>query len=238
MRPDRHWPRDDRYHDTEPADTRAELPYSGTLCNEHRLGDRITETKHFVSRYVIGPGLAGRAQSRRYGWELDLPAYWSTGCRNGRSARRCLAWRQARATCSGGGTSARPFRAGSIRFSWLVPGSPAGKPISACGAGPAPVCRGERNAPPAGTSSRRPGPRSSPSVNANTTPVASASPARSSRRAGPRLSASARLPTARGPLPELPGTAHQPYLEQPGQVSGLVLAAPADEAPAWSGARH
>ena len=37
---------------------------------------------------------------------------------------------------------------------------------------------------------------------------------------------------------ELPGTAHQPYLEQPGQVSGLVLAAPADEAPAWSGARH
>ena len=171
---------------------------SSRRLTAHRSIDRITETKHFVSRYVIGPGLAGRAQSRRYGWELDLPAYWSTGCRNGRSARRCLAWRQARATCSGGGTSARPFRAGSIRFSWLVPGSPAGKPISACGAGPAPVCRGERNAPPAGTSSRRPGPRSSPSVNANTTPVASASPARSSRRAGPRLSSSACLPTARG----------------------------------------
>jgi hypothetical protein len=28
---------------------------------------------------------------------------------------------------------------------------------------------------------------------------------------------------------ELPGTAHQPYLEQPGQVSGLVLAALADQ---------
>jgi len=32
--------------------------------------------------------------------------------------------------------------------------------------------------------------------------------------------------------------AHQPCLERPGQVSGLVLAAFADEAPAWSGARH
>jgi len=32
--------------------------------------------------------------------------------------------------------------------------------------------------------------------------------------------------------------AHQPCLERPGQVSGLVLVAFAAEAPAWSGAQR
>jgi len=54
------------------------------------------------------------------------------------------------------------------------------------------------------------------------------------------LPAAANWPTAclGGRYRELPGTPHQPCLEQPGQVADLVLAALAGQTMAWSGAQH
>ena len=81
----------------------------------------IIETEHFFSGYVIGPGLARRAHSRRYGRDFGLPC-----CRQMSLAKGCSAsLRLAMVTAAGRISMGSPACMASCRtLACCVPDSP------------------------------------------------------------------------------------------------------------------
>ena len=124
---------------------RSRMAHQARLPRRAEPATWIIETEHFFSGYVIGPGLARRAHSRRYGRDFGLPCCRQMSLAKGCSASLRLAMVTAAGRISMGSTACM---ASCRTLACCVPDSPnhVGSNLRIRGPDPVPVLTREVDA--------------------------------------------------------------------------------------------